>query len=264
MSRAPLASLLVLPLVFACAPPPPPVTPEPIPEPVTKIPAEASPGLQPASESAPGIATILEERALLLEAFGVPALEDLTIAPDNYEVRVFYRRPERRLALRLWTEAGALRGAAWVWWTAAPESDNSHYVHMEIDDWVDCPEAVRAGESDVEGCRVHFPAGHTWDTALANFEAHELWTLRGVSELGSDPSDPDFYEVLLVELRDSARLRRYYHRDCEEQGSREADVALALTQALWDVFAPAEWDYERDWSYGEDGELIKARRPLPD
>jgi hypothetical protein len=267
VSGASLSPLFVLPLVFAvaCTPPPPTEVPEPTPVPVTKIPADASPGLLPASESAPGIATVLEERAHLAQAFGLPALEDLTLGPDDFEVRVFYRRPERRLALRLWSDAGELRGAAWVWWTAVAESDNNNYIHMEIDDWVDCPDPVRAGTSDVEGCRVHFPAGHTWTSALAGLEAHELWTLPDASELaGGQPTDPEFYEVLLVELRDSVRLRRYYQRDFEESGAREADVALALVQALWGAFEPAEWDYDHEWSYDDDGVLIKARRPAPE
>lgn len=43
----------------------------------------------------------------------------------------------------------------------------------------------------------------------------------------------------------------------EEQNSREAGVALALTQALWEVFGAAERGYD------EAGEPTKVRRPAP-
>jgi hypothetical protein len=251
-------ALISISLLAACAQPEPSVQAPTPSEPAlvaSKIPVDASPGLSLATPSDRGLILLMEERAALMPSIGVAPLAETPREAGEYELRIWYRRPERRFFLRFWNEGEAVHGAAWVWWTAGGDA---HYVHAEIDDWVDCPIAIPAGQ--VEGCRVHFPANQRWADALARFEASAVWTLPDMSEVGLGfDADEEFHELLLVELRDGARTRNYYYRDFEDLGDPppEIEAVLALRQAMWDALSEAEWAYDVS------GEPVKTRHPAP-
>jgi hypothetical protein len=219
----------------------------------SKIPADASAGLSLEAPTDPGLILLLEERAALMPSIDVAPLAEIPREAGEYELRIWYRRPERRFFLRFWNEGETVHGAAWVWWTAGGDA---HYVHAEIDDWVDCPTAIPAGE--VEGCRIHFPATQSWADELARLEASAVWTIPDMAEVGLVFDDAEFHELLLVELREGARGRNYYYRDFEDLGDPPPEIehVLALRQAMWDTLSTAEWEYDVS------GEPVKTRRPI--
>ena len=225
------------------------------PEPVegAKISASASPGFGVEREGDPELALILPEVRALEQAFGLPGFGQRALEGDDFELRLYYRLPERRLAIHLWSEAGALGGAAWVWWTTS--GSEVDYVALEIDDWVDCPEPRTLGGTT--GCRVRFAEDHDWGPSLAVLEQQPLWTQPDQRERPEPLTDEEVFEVLLVEQADSGRQRRWAWRDFELDPREEARTAEALRSAMWTVFEGAEWAYD------EADEPIKDRRPAP-
>ena len=218
-----------------------------------KLPPDADAGLRPDDLSDPAMLLLTQEQLEVLAAAGLELLADAPAAGE-FEVRVWYRLSERRLFLRLWSAEQQLHGAAYLWWHAT--HNEVDYQHLELDDWVDCPAPKTQGAMSM--CRVHPPEGHDWAPTLAKLEQHQLWTAPDIQQLEGTQLGEEVFEVLLVELRDGERLRRYHYRDIEEDLRPEAQVALELVQATKAAFFELEWDYDE-----ASGEPLKARRPAP-
>lgn len=242
---------------IACARPVPTTTPTPTQEDSEST--EAEPAVSPTSNEAPArvdpthlgldldakhdpdLARLLRERDELEQLHGLAPLGASPLPEGAFEVRIWFRRPERRLAFRLWSDGDAIRGEARLWWSATRDAD---YVHAELTDWVDCRD--RRSGVEIEACTIEMPVDFDWPAALRSLEAVDLWSLPHEPHVVGDEG----YDSLLVELRDGPRFRAHHHAFMSAED--EEATPGQLVQALWPIASAAEWPYD------EQGNPIKA------